>query len=208
MLKVLLVFFSVLAYTGGCEMSGSVANLQNAEGQKDFEEKILKHARDNFSLSGSDVTLKEITSKDLPAGVRYYYLEKKGSYGNDYYSYFAYNGNLFCSKIEGDFERLLKDLNFLSNKNLSAAQFWTLFQTLKFNYRDAIVIDEKLISKPFEIMKPVLNQLSSPKLDYKDGGAAFVFNMIDAENKIIRKYSVSVSPEYRVKVDYTDLKNG
>jgi hypothetical protein len=208
MLKVLLVFFSILAYTGGCDMTGSVANLQNTENQKGVEEKIFKHAQDNFSLSRNDVTLKEITSRDLPAGVRYYYLEKKGSYGNNYYNYFVHNGNLFCSKTEGDFARLLKDLDFLSKKNLSTAQFWTFFQTLEFKYKDAMLIDEKLIGKPFEIMKPVLNQLAAPKLDYKESGATFTFGILDTENKIVRNYTVNVSPEYKVSVDHADLKAG
>lgn len=209
MLKVLLMFFSMLAYTGGCDMTRSVANLENTEGQKGIEEQIFKHAKDNFSLSSDDVTLKEITSKDLPAGLRYFYLEKKGSYGNDHYSYFSRNNSLYCSKTEGDFARLLKDLDFLSKKNLTATQFWIFFQPLEFKYKDAMLIDEKIISKPFEIMKPVSNQLAPPKLDYKNGGAAtFTFCMVDMENKIVRKYTVDVSPEYKVSVDYADLKNG
>lgn len=68
------------------------------------------------------------------------------------------------------------------------------------------MIDGKLIAKPFEIMKPVANQLAAPKLDDKDSGAVFTFGILDTENKLVRNYTVKVSPQYKVSVDHKGLK--
>lgn len=104
----------------GLKYSSSLFSIINAERFFSSRKKIYKHAPEKFSLRRNDVTSKEITSKDLPIGVKYFYLEKKRIYGSGFYSYLTHNDKVFCSKIEGDFKNLLKDSDFLSKKNINA----------------------------------------------------------------------------------------
>lgn len=174
--------------------------------EKGFEQKILKHAKDNFSLDFNEVAVTAITVTDLPAGVKSYYLEKKGSYGNQYYNYYVYDDNLFCSEIDDDFEKLLKELNFLAEKKLTVVQFWNLFQPLKLRYKSAILIDQALLAKPYNVLKPVANQLAPPNLEYSNDRAIFTFFIFDNERETVRRYTANISSDYEVEINHSDLK--
>ena len=207
MIKILSLSLILLFYAGGCDMNAEAVNTQNkdniqeSDARNSIKEKIFAHAEKNFSLDKSQAELKEITSLDLPNGVTAYYLEKKGTYGSEYYNYLVYKNELYCSKTDGDFSKLLKDFDVLKNKNLSAKQFWTVFQKLEFKDGEAMLIDERLIASPSEFFKPMVNKLSPPKLNYNENGAEFVSFTANSNDRFVEKHTVTVSSDYNVKVD-------
>jgi len=213
MVKVLLSVLAVIISTAGCSVGNGVSpntpktnNMQTSSGLTSIEEKILKHAESNFSLAKAEADLKKISSLNLPEETTYYYLEKKGSYGSTYYNYFVYKNELFCSGIEGDFERYLKALNFLSAKNVTAEQFWNSYQQLGFHDGESMIIDEKLLSQPYEFVKPFINRISKPELDYQNGSATFIFYSVNTDNESVTKNVVEVSSDYKVSKKSERLK--
>lgn len=187
-------------------MESNVANTQTQTSQNNPEAEILAHAEKHFSLNKSEVDLLKTNNPNLPSGVQSYYLEKKGSYGNKYYNYLVMGNKLYCSGTEGDFERFLKDAGFLEKKNFNENNFWNVFQLLKFNDRENILIDKEVVEKPYEFLKPFASTISAPKLEYGDAGAIFTFFTANSGDMIVKKYRVTVDRDYQVKTDVQTLE--
>lgn len=205
MLKAVLILTLLLGYTGGCEMTGTITNVGSDQPEQAIEAKIKKHAEENFSLDSSQISLKRTDVSNLPEGVRSYYLEKKGSYGNVSYNYLVKSDKIYCSGIEKDFESFLKDSEFLQKKNYSAANFWSLYRTLRFKDRETLVVDEVIVAKPYEFMKPYATQISVPKLEYSDNRVNFIFFTANDGDRTVKRNEVKVNSDYSVKVTSIDL---
>ena len=206
MLAVIITTASCGASSGVSPSTQNTNNMQTTSVLSSNEEKILKHAESNFSISKDEADVKKTSSLNLPEGTESYYLEKKGSYGSRNYNYFVYKNELFCSGIEGDFERYLKALNFLSAKNLNSEQFWNSYQQLGFHDGESMIVNEKLLSQPYEFVKPFLSRISKPELVYQNNSATFTFYSVNTDNESVTKNVVEVSSDYKVSKKSERLK--
>lgn len=169
------------------------------------EQAILEHARKNFSLPKSDVDVTSIPPEDLPAGVAQYYLEQKGSHGNINYNYLVFNNQIFCSGVNGDFERFLKSYGFLE-KRPDVKQFVKVLRLLSIKQRDLRVLDEKRIGNPPEELQPYAAQVSAPRMTPADGGGvAVTFFTTTLSGGAPEKWVVRVAPDYTVNISHNAL---
>jgi hypothetical protein len=204
MLKTISLMLTLIVYFGGCQMDTNVAKSQTVESS--IEKKILEHAGQNFSLDPAKVTLTASTVKSLPEGVESYYLEEKGSYGNKFHNYLVYNGKLFCSGTDGDFGKFLKEKDFLNKNNLNPEQFWTVFQSLRFPYKTAVLVNEEQMKTPASALKSVIGKTGLPKLEVSPNEAVFTFFVVDTNVNAVRKYIAEVSSDYNVNLTFSPVK--
>ena len=177
-------------------MSEAVSNATVVGQTQPIEQRIKEHAQKNFSLTADQITVGELKTNDLPSGVRQFYVEKKGATGNLSYQYLVWNNQIYCSGVDDDFGKFLKDYGFLQNKNLDANQLMQILRKLK-NYREMMPITEADLKNDADL-KPFLGKISAPSLVAAEGGGAlFTFFTQTVTTTPIQKFEVKISPSYQ-----------
>lgn len=201
MLKLLGLFLSLLIIGGGCnQMTQGISNTNAATTQNQDEatlKQIAEHAEKNFSLSANDITVKEVALKDLPIGVRQFYVQSKGKSDGKTYNYLLFENKLYCSGIDEDFGRFLKDNKFLERTDLDAKWFQTILWKLN-DFKNILLIDEAKIAKPDEDLKPFLPKITAPELKKNADGAVCKFFTQSVTVRPVQKFEITVSPNYKV----------
>lgn len=180
-------------------MAEAVSNATSVNSDKDItEQRIKEHAQKYFSLSPDKVDLGEMKADPMLPETREFYLQAKNISDGKQYTYLLRNNQLYCSGIDDDFGRFLKDYGLLQKKELDSN--WFLNVVLKLNdFRDMLVIDEQRINNPQEQLKPFLSKISIPTLDRtNNGGATFTFFTQSPIVRPVQKHEIKVAPDYIV----------
>jgi hypothetical protein len=159
---------------------------------------IIDHAKEHLSLSEKDITLIETPISQLPNNLDVYYVEKKGSYGHDYYHYIVSGEDLFCSAEKDSFEKLLKKERFLEKKNFTVDQLITLFSLLKVKFRDVEVVKAEDLAPGGSLQKYAKNAAPPAMTESKDG-VKVVFWTSALGYPEPQKWEFTIFPGYRVE---------
>jgi hypothetical protein len=199
MVKIFLLCLLLINIVGGCKMAEAVSEATN--GDKAVEQRIREHAQQHLSLSPDKIVLKEMKADDLLPQVQQFYLLEKNVSDGRQYTYLVKNDQIYCSGVDGDFRRFLKDYEFLSKKEFDTK--WFLAVARKFiDFRDMLVIDEERIKNPREQLKPFISKISAPILTRdNDGGTTFTFFTQSVTVLPVQKHEIKVSPDYKVTFD-------
>lgn len=202
MLKIFGLFLYLVIIGGGCNMTEAVSNVGAVEQSKDepILKKIAEHAAKNFSLSSGNISVKEVSLKDLPSGVRQFYVTEKNVSDGKRYNYLLQENRLYSSGVDADFGRFLKDNNFLGRKELDAKWFQTILWKLN-DFSNQLLIDDEKISKPAENLKPFSGKISAPSLSRTDSGAVYKFYTQSVTVRPVQKFEITVPADYQVKFD-------
>jgi hypothetical protein len=73
------------------------------------EQHVLDHLATNFGVRADAVQILWLVPRDLPAGAAEFYVEGKGSQGHDNYNYVVVKDKVYCSRVDGEFARLLRE---------------------------------------------------------------------------------------------------
>lgn len=201
MSKLLSFFLYLVVIGGGCNMSNVVSDVNAAATQSEDKniKLIAEHIEKNLSLSAEKFSISVVRSKDLPVGVAQYYAEEKNIDHGKAFTYLVSEGKLYCSGVNDDFGRFLKDQRFLENAQHDAN--WLRVVVSKFlDLRDQLLIDEGRITNPREALKPYLAKISAPKLTKSAGGADYIFFTHSVTVQPVRKFTVKIAPDYQVTV--------
>jgi hypothetical protein len=108
---------------------------------------------------------------------------------------------IYCSGVDGDFARFLKDYEFLSKKEFDTN--WFLAVARKFiDFRDVLIIDEERMKNPREQLKPFISKISTPVLTRgTDGGATFTYFTQSVTVLPVQKHEIKIAPDYKVTFD-------
>ena len=156
---------------------------------------IEAHLSKHFSLGAGQVSLSAVTPENLPEGARQYYVEPKGGHGHRALNYIVIGSQLYCSGVEGDFARLLSENHYLERKGLTAAQVMSPYRTL---------------ASPPQVMimaagYPQFAQIKPPALTLGEQGMSLVFFASAGIPLEPRRWTVTVSRDYRVEVHTGEL---
>lgn len=200
MLKLLGLFLGLMIVGGGCSKMSEVFSNTNVAAQNQDDaalKQVAEHAAKNFSLAANDITVKEVALKDLPTGVRQFYVEEKGKSDGKTYNYLLFENKLYSSGIDEDFGRFLKDNKFLERKDLDANWFQTILWKLN-DFKNILLIDAEKISNPSEKLKPFLPKIAAPVLNRTDNGAVYKFYTQSVTVRPVQKFEITVAPDYKV----------
>lgn len=176
----------------------SETNAAAAQNQEDaWLKRVAEHAAQNLSIPASEMTVKEVALKDLPAGVRQFYVQAKGRSDGKTYNYLLFEDKLYSSGVEEDFGRFLKDNKFLERSELDAKWFQTILWKLK-DFKNILLIDEAKIANPDEELKPFLPKISAPSLEKSASGASYKFFTQSVTVRPVQRFEVTVAPDYKV----------
>lgn len=203
MLKLTFIIFSILFVYGECNMTKAVSN---SESSKTAEQRIKQHAQKHFAISPEKINLAEAKSDSEISGVREFYLSQEGRSSGGDYTYFLYKNNLYCSGIDEDFSRFLKDYEFLKKDELDKQWFMYVLKKLN-NYQNQMIITEKDLNNSTADLKPFLEKISVPEyVKTENDGVKFTFFTQTPMTLPVRKHEVTVSPDYKVdfKVNFVE----
>lgn len=163
-------------------------------------EAILDHAKKHLSVTDQDLTIQEIPISALPDRLEVFYVEEKGSYGNDFYQYLASGGDIYSSIEENSLERLLRKEDYLKKKQFSPEQLVILFRLLKVRMRDTEVVSSNDLAKggTYEHYQNILHSPGAEEL--KDGSVQIAFWAKHLRKRLPEKWTFSVHPDY--SIDY------
>ena len=172
----------------------------NAAAQNQDEaalKRIAEHAAQNLSLAPGEITVKEVALKDLPPGVRQFYVQAKGRADGKTYNYLLFEDKLYSSGVEDDFGRFLKDNRFLERPELDAKWFQTILWKLN-DFKNILLIDEAKIANPDEELKPFLPKIAAPSLEKSASGASYKFFTQSITVRPVQRFEITVAPDYKV----------
>jgi hypothetical protein len=163
------------------------------------EQRVIEHLQSTFGVGTDAVQVVALTPRDLPAGASEFYVEAKDSHGHDNYNYMVLGDKVYCSRVDGEFARVLREQALLERKDLSAAQLMRLYSLFalprEIKYLDANVLArnvQEYRAYP-QVQPPVLNQRP-------DGGVTLTFFATPVLSVQPAKWSVTISRTYEVVV--------
>jgi hypothetical protein len=163
------------------------------------EQHVLEHLRTTFNVKPDAVQVMSITPRDLPPGALEFYVETRGSHGHDHYNYVVLGNAVYCSRVEGEFARLLREQSLLGRKDVGAAHYMRLYSLFALP-RQLAFIDANTIGRNASELR-AFPQVQAPALVRRsDGGATLVFFATPVDTVQPSKWTVSISPSYDVSV--------
>ena len=170
------------------------------------EQAVRDHLRVKFGVKRDEVDILSLTPRDLPPGAVEFYVEAKGSHGHDNYNYVVLNNRVYCSRVDGEFARLLREQSLLRRKDIVAAQYMRLFSLFALPRQVSYIDANKL--RRFTSDYRAFPQVQAPTLTRRpDGGVTLTFFASPAGEAVQpSKWAVSISPTYKVVVASERLK--
>lgn len=163
------------------------------------EQHVLDHLGTSFSVRPDAVQVMSLTPRDLPPGALEFYVEIKGSHGHDHYNYVILGNRIYCSRVEGEFARLLREQSLLGRKDVGAAQYMRLYSLFALP-RQLKYIDANALSRNASDYR-AFPQIQAPALVSRPGGGvALIFFATPVDAVQPSKWTVSISPTYDVAV--------
>ena len=195
MLKLTIIFFTMLFVYGGCNMTEAVSTSGDTSA---VEQRIKEHAQKNFSIPADKINFTKAGFESEVSGVQEFFISEEGRSHGSSYTYFLYKDNLYCSGIDEDFGRFLKDYDFLKKPELDRK--WFLYVLRKLNdFGDQIFILENRINKPGDNLKPFLSKISVPKFEKTaNSGAKLTLFTQSPRTVPVRMHEITVSSDYKV----------
>ena len=168
------------------------------------EQHVLDHLGAKFGVKSDAVQVVSLTPRDLPAGAAEFYVEAKGSHGHENYNYVVIDDKVYCSRVEGEFSRLLREQSLLERKDVSAAQYMRLYSLFALP-RQVKYIDANVLSRNAQDYR-AFPQVQAPAVAGRpDGGLTLTFFASPARTVQPSKWTVSISPTYEVAVNSEDV---
>ena len=163
------------------------------------EQRVIDHLATHFGLKADAVQILSLTPRDLPQGAAEFFVELKDTHGHDNYNYVVIGDKVYCSRVEGEFARLLREQSLLDRKDLTAAQYMRLYSLFalprQVKYIDANVLQRNAASYR------AFPQVKAPSLAPRpDGGITLTFFATPVQAVQPSKWIVSVSRGYEVDV--------
>ncbi len=163
------------------------------------ERRVIEHLESTFGVKADAVQVVTLTPRDLPAGATEYYVEAKGSQGHDNYNVVVFGDKVYCSRVDGEFARALREQALLERKDLSAAQVMRLYSLFGLP-RQLKYIDANVLARNAQDYR-AYPQVQAPALTQRpDGGVTLTFYATPVLSVEPAKWSVAISPSYEVKV--------
>jgi len=161
------------------------------------ERRVIEHLDSIFGVKADAVEVVALTPRDLPAGAAEYYVEAKGSHGHDNYNYVVLGDKVYCSRVEGEFARVLREQALLERRDLSAAQLMRLYSLFALP-REIKYIDANVLARNAQDYK-AYPQVQPPALARRpDGGVTLTFFATPALSVEPARWSVAISSTYEV----------
>jgi hypothetical protein len=161
------------------------------------ERRVIEHLDATFGVKADAVEVVALTPRDLPAGAAEYYVEAKGSHGHDNYNVVVLGDRVYCSRVEGEFARVLREQALLERKDLSAAQLMRLYSLFALP-REIKYIDANVLARNAQDYK-AYPQVQPPALAWQpDGGVTLTFFTTPVLSVEPIKWSVAISRNYEV----------
>jgi hypothetical protein len=162
-------------------------------------QKVLDHVSAVFGMYAHAVEILELPPRDLPAGAAEFYVEAKGSHGHNNHSCILMGDKCYCSGVDGEFTRLLREQSLLDSNNLAAAQLMRLYALLalprQIKYIDATGLTRNAQSyRAFpDVAVPTLSR--SP-----DEGLTLTFYATPVETVDPSRWTVTITRDYQIEV--------
>jgi hypothetical protein len=177
-------------------------NITHAD--SDAERRVVDHLQATFGLPRDAVQIVSLAPRDLPGGSAEFFAETKGSSGHDNYNYVVIGTQVYCSRVPGEFARLLREQSLLQRNDVTAAQYTRLYALFELprelKYIDANVLGRNAASyRDFpQVRPPALTRAA-------DGSILLTFFATPALLVQPLKVIVAVSPAYDMKVSTEEL---
>ena len=151
---------------------------------------IAAHLEKHLSLAADQVSVSAITPENLPAGAQQFYVERKGQRDHGALNCIVLGEKVYCPGVDADFARLLTDLRWLDRQDASAAQLMRLYRLL------VLPVQVMVLAEGY----PEFPQIKPPALESGDRGLSLVFFASTQVPLEPRRWSVTVTHDYRVEV--------
>jgi len=162
------------------------------------EHRALAHVQATFGVRPDTMSVVELTARDLPAGAAEYFVEADDG-RHDTYNVVVFGDKVYCSRVDGEFARALREQALLERKDLNAAQAMRLYSLFalprQLKYIDANVLarNEQDYRAYPQVQPPVL----TPR---PDGGVTLTFFATPVMSVAPARWSVAISRNYEVAV--------
>jgi hypothetical protein len=177
-------------------VGGLVMNL--APAASSAEARVIAHLHSTFGVPADALAVRALTPRDLPAGAAEYYAEVRGSQ-HDNYNVVAFGDKMYSSRVDGDFERVLREQALLTRSDLTAAQLMRLYSLLALP-RGLKYIDAGVLARNANDYR-AYRQVQPPELTRQsDGAAMLVFFATPAMSVQPTQWRVAISHDGSVKV--------
>jgi hypothetical protein len=163
------------------------------------ERRVIEHLESAFGVKADALQVVALTPRDLPAGAAEYYIEAKGSHGHDNYNVVVFGDKVYCSRVDGEFTRVLREQALLERKDLSAAQVMRLYSLFALP-RQLKYIDANVLARNAQDYR-AYPQVQAPALTQRpDGGVTLTFFATPVMSVEPAKWSVAIARNYEVVV--------
>jgi hypothetical protein len=161
---------------------------------------IIDHAKKQLSIPENEILGEETSIQALPDHLKVFYVEEKGSYGNNFIRYVISNSDMFSSAEKDSFDRLLKKEHYLEKRNLTLDQLVILFRLLKVDMRDTEVITEQDLAKG-GIYENLAGRVTAPSEEETKGSVKIVF-WAKHIRRSPEKWTFTIFPGYKVEYNH------
>jgi len=162
------------------------------------EQRVLDHLGAKFGVKADAVQVLSLTPRDLPAGAAEFFVEGKNS-RHDRYNCIVMGDKAYCSQVDGEFVRVLREQSLLQRKDVSAAQYMRLYSLLALP-RQVKYIDGNVLNRNAQEFR-AFPQVQAPAVTTRsDGGVTLTFFATPTDTVEPSKWTVAISPNYEVAV--------
>jgi hypothetical protein len=173
--------------------------MTTAPAATNVEQRVLDHLSAKFGVKPDTVQVLSLAPRDLPAGAQEFYVEAKGTHGHDNYNYVVMGDKVYCSRLEGEFARLVREQNLLERKDVGAAQYMRLYSLFALP-RQVKYIDANALSRNPQDYRG-FPQVQAPTLSTRpDGGVTLTFFATPVDALQPSKWMVSISRNLEITV--------
>ena len=163
------------------------------------EQRVIAHLGAVFGVKADALALVALAPRDLPAGAAEFYVESKDSHGHDNYNVVVIGDKVYCSRVDGEFARVLREQALLERGDLSAAQVMRLYSLFALP-RQLKYIDADALGRDADDYR-AWPQVKAPALVRRDdGGVTLTFFATPARELSPSKWTVLVSRRYDIAV--------
>lgn len=163
------------------------------------ERRVIEHLESTFGVKADAVQVVALTPRDLPTGAAEFYVEAKGSHGHDNYNVVTFGDKIYCSRVDGEFARVLREQSLIERYDLSAAQLMRLYSLFALP-RQLKYIDANVLARNAQQYR-AYPQVQPPALTRRpDGGLTLTFFATPVLSVRPARWSVTISRNHEVVV--------